>query len=71
MQKILLKSRERKRQMSLQRIHTDLALEAKEKFEEDNVEVRGVVIEEDYNQEKDIRTRGENYGKTARCLYYH
>ena len=42
--------------MSLQRIHTDLALEAKEKYEEDNVEVRGVVIEEDYNQEKDIRT---------------
>ena len=42
--------------MALQRIHTDLALEAKEKFEEDNVEIRGVVIEEDYNQEKDIRT---------------
>ena len=33
--------------MALQRIHTDLALEAKEKFEEDNVEIRGVVIEED------------------------
>lgn len=42
--------------MSLQRIHTDLALETKEKFEEDNVEVRGVVIEEEYNKEKDIRT---------------
>lgn len=38
------------------RIHTDLALETKEKFEEDNVEIRGVVIEEDYNEEKDIRT---------------
>lgn len=42
--------------MSLNRIHTDLALETKEKFEEDNVEIRGVIIEEDYNKEKDIRT---------------
>lgn len=42
--------------MALGRIHTDLALEAKEKFEEDHVEIRGVVIEEDYNEEKDIRT---------------
>ena len=38
------------------RIHTDLALEAKEKFEEDQVEIRGVVIQEDYNEAKDIRT---------------
>ena len=50
--------------MALQRIHTDLALEAKEKFEEDNVEIRGVVIEEDYNQEKDIRTTVESKQKT-------
>ena len=66
--------------MALQRIHTDLALEAKEKFEEDNVEIRGVVIEEDYNQEKDIRTtvvrietekRSKNHGKTTRGIYYH
>ena len=42
--------------MTMTRIHTDLALEAKEKFEEDNVEIRRVVIKEDYNQEKDIRT---------------
>lgn len=42
--------------MSLGRIRTDLALEAKEKFEEDNVEIRGVVIREHYNEEKDIRT---------------
>lgn len=42
--------------MALGRIHTDLALEAKEKYEEDNVEIRGVIIEEDYNEEKDIRT---------------
>ena len=38
--------------MTMTRIHTDLALEAKEKFEEDNVEIRGVVIKEDYNQRK-------------------
>ena len=38
------------------RIHTDLALEAKERYEEDNVEIRGVCIEEEYNKEKDIRT---------------
>lgn len=42
--------------MALDRIRTDLALEAKEKYEEDNVEIRGVVIEEEYNEEKDIRT---------------
>ena len=43
--------------MALQRIHTDLAIGGKEgkKFE-DNGQIRGVVIEEDYNQEKDIRT---------------
>lgn len=38
------------------RIHTDLALEAKERYEEDNVEIRGVCIEEEYDKEKDIRT---------------
>lgn len=42
--------------MSMQRIRTDLAVEEKEKYEEDHVEIRGVVIEEDYNEEKDIRT---------------
>lgn len=42
--------------MALGRIRTDLALETKEKFEEDQVEIRGVVIEEDYNEEKDIKT---------------
>ena len=34
----------------------DKALEAKERYEEDNVEIRGVCIEEEYNEEKDIRT---------------
>lgn len=42
--------------MAAERIRTDLAVEAKEKYEEDHVEIRGVVIEEDYNEEKDIRT---------------
>ena len=35
-------------------IRTDLALEATERFTEENVEVRGVEIHEDYNEEKDI-----------------
>lgn len=38
------------------KIRTDLALEAKERFEENNVEIRGVLVEEDYDQERDIRT---------------
>lgn len=42
--------------MGTNRIRTDLAVEAKEKYEEDNVEIRGVVVEEDYNEAKDIKT---------------
>lgn len=38
------------------KIRTDLAVEARERFTEDNVEVRGVEVQEDYNEEKDIRT---------------
>lgn len=41
--------------MAAGRIRTDLALETKEKFEEDHVEIRGVEIQEDYDKEKDIR----------------
>lgn len=37
-------------------IRTDLALEAKESFEEDNVEIRGVRIEEDKDEETEINT---------------
>ena len=37
-------------------IRTDLALETTERFTEENVEIRGVEIHEDYNEEKDIRT---------------
>ena len=33
--------------MAAGRIHTDLALETKETFEEDHVEIRGVEIQED------------------------
>ena len=36
-------------------IHTDLALEEKERFESDNVEVQGVIVEEDYDEEREIR----------------
>lgn len=36
-------------------VRTDLALEEKERFESDNVEIPGVVLEEDYDQEREIR----------------
>lgn len=36
-------------------VRTDLALEQKERFEKDNVEVQGVVLEEDYDEEREIR----------------
>ncbi len=34
---------------------TDLALEVRETFEEDNVEIQGVILKEDYDKKKDIR----------------
>jgi len=37
------------------RIRTDLALEDRERFEEDNIEISGVRIEEEYREETDIR----------------
>ncbi len=37
-------------------IRTDLALETKERFEADNVEIKGVVLEEQYNEELEIKT---------------
>lgn len=42
--------------MSLYEARTDLALESGEKFKKDNVEIRGVSIDESYDEEKDIRT---------------
>lgn len=38
------------------RIRTDLALEATERFTEENVEIRGVEVREEYDDEKDVRT---------------
>lgn len=37
-------------------VRTDLALEEKERFDSDNVEVQGVVLEEEYDEEREIRT---------------
>ena len=36
-------------------IHTDLALEDKERFESDQVEISGVEVEELYNEESEIQ----------------
>ena len=56
-------------------IRTDLALETKERFESDQVEISGVVVEEWYDEEKEIpddpcRDRdgewGEDDGKAGR-----
>ena len=52
-------------------IHTDLALEDKERFECDNVEVSGVSVEETYNEELEMRVTEvkiltENGAKTMR-----
>lgn len=38
-------------------IRTDLALEEKERFESDQVEVQGVVLEEEYDKEREIRVK--------------
>lgn len=38
------------------RIRTDLALETTERFAEENTEIRGVEVHEEYNEEKDVRT---------------
>ena len=50
-------------------IRTDLALEEKERFESDQVEVQGVVLEEEYDKEREIRVttvriETENCAKT-------
>ena len=36
-------------------IRTDLALEEKERFESDHVEVKGVILTEEYDEENEIR----------------
>lgn len=62
------------------RIRTDLALETTERFAQENTEIRGVEIQEDYDEEKDIRTtvvkigyrkRSEVHGAAAGNLHYH
>lgn len=37
-------------------VRTDLALEERERFESDNVEIPGVILEEEYDEEQEIRT---------------
>ena len=36
------------------KIRTDLVMEQKERFESDHVEVSGVVLEEEYDEEKEM-----------------
>lgn len=36
-------------------IRTDLALEEQERFESDDVEISGVILEEDYDQDCEMR----------------
>ena len=36
-------------------VRTDLALEEKERFESDHVEVQGVILTEEYDEENEIR----------------
>ena len=38
------------------RIRTDLALETTERFAEENAEIRGVEVHEEYDEDKDVRT---------------
>ncbi|MBU5481039.1 GPR endopeptidase [Blautia sp. MSJ-19] len=38
------------------RIRTDLALETTERFAEENTEIRGVEVHEDYDEEKEVKT---------------
>ena len=55
-------------------VRTDLALETKEKFEEDNVELKGVRIHEEERGENikitEVIKRSKEYGKTKRLLYH-
>ena len=47
-------------------IRTDLAVESKEKYEKDNVEIKGVAIQEKYDG-----AGSESDGKAERYVYYH
>ena len=37
------------------KIRTDLALEVRESFPDDNVEIKGVILTEDFDKDKNIR----------------
>ena len=50
-------------------IRTDLALEEKERFEADHVEVQGVILTEEYDEENEIRITTVQI-KTGWQLYY-
>ena len=41
--------------MSQFQVRTDLALETREKFEEDNVEIKGVRVEEEHRKKNEIK----------------
>ena len=52
-------------------VRTDLALEEKERFESENVEVPGVILEESYDEERDRDRKGsQSHGQAHRDLYY-
>lgn len=62
------------------RVRTDLAVESKEKFEKDHVEIKGVAIHEKYQEELDLRTTlvrietdhgSAGDGKAQRNVYHH
>ena len=48
-------------------VRTDLALEEKERFESDHVEIQGVILEEDYDKEKEIRITRVKIDDGKRC----
>ena len=43
------------KEMEQFQVRTDLALETREKFEEDNVEIKGVKVEEEYLEGTEIK----------------
>ena len=49
------------------RIRTDLALETTERFAEENTEIRGVEIHEEYDEEKE-EAFGRSYGERSPSL---
>lgn len=60
-------------------VRTDLALETREKFKEDNVEIKGVRVEEEYREKSEIKITtmvietengSKSHGEAQRNLYY-